>query len=108
MPASLRICHTVDGASLYRSPVSSPWMRRYPQPGLSRAISSTSARTAWAVRGRPGLRRGYAHRLLTRSACQRSKVRGETIRRTWRRLPVGSRRASADKTARSAQDSLGA
>jgi hypothetical protein len=33
MPASLRICHTVDGASLYPSPVSSPWMRRYPSPG---------------------------------------------------------------------------
>jgi Helix-turn-helix of DDE superfamily endonuclease len=28
MPASLRICHTVDGASLYPRPVSSPWMRR--------------------------------------------------------------------------------
>jgi hypothetical protein len=28
MPASLRICHTVDGASVYPRPVSSPWMRR--------------------------------------------------------------------------------
>ena len=28
MPASLRICHTVDGATLYPRPVSSPWMRR--------------------------------------------------------------------------------
>jgi hypothetical protein len=28
MPASFRICHTVDGASLYPRPVSSPWMRR--------------------------------------------------------------------------------
>jgi hypothetical protein len=58
MPASLRICHTVDGASLWPGPASSPWMRRYPQPGLSRAISRTSARTARAVRGRPGARRG--------------------------------------------------
>jgi len=40
------------------------------------AISSTSARTACVVRGRPGLRRGDAHRFLTRSAGQRSKVRG--------------------------------
>lgn len=30
----------------------------YPQPGLSRAISSTSLRMAGAVRGRPGARRG--------------------------------------------------
>jgi hypothetical protein len=43
MLASLRICHTVDGASLYPNPVSSPWIRRYPQDRLSRAISSTSA-----------------------------------------------------------------
>ncbi len=28
---------------------------------------------ACAVRGRPGLRRGYAQRRLTRSACQRSQ-----------------------------------
>jgi hypothetical protein len=28
MPASLRICHTVDGASLHPRPASSPWMRR--------------------------------------------------------------------------------
>jgi hypothetical protein len=26
--ASLRICHTVDGATWYPRPVSSPWMRR--------------------------------------------------------------------------------
>jgi hypothetical protein len=52
-PASLRIRQTVDGAVLYPSPVSSPWMRRYPQVGFSRAISSTSARMAEAVRGPP-------------------------------------------------------
>jgi hypothetical protein len=77
-----RICHTVDGAGVYPSPVSSPWMRRYPQPGLSRAISRASARMAAAVRGRPEVRRGYAHRRRTRSACQRSKVRGEMIKRS--------------------------
>jgi hypothetical protein len=71
-----------DGASLYPSPVSSPWMRRYPHPGLSRAISITRTRIACAMRGRPGVRRGYAHRLLTRSACHRSRVRREMIRRT--------------------------
>ena len=31
--ASLRIFRTVDGTSVYPRPVSSPWMRRYPQPG---------------------------------------------------------------------------
>jgi hypothetical protein len=35
------------------------WMRRYPQDGLSRAISSTNARMACEVRDRPGVRRGY-------------------------------------------------
>jgi hypothetical protein len=78
-----------------------------PQPGLSRAISSASARMACAERGRPGTRRRYAQRFWTRSACQRSTVRGETIRRSCRRRPLGSSRASADKTARSAQDSFG-
>ena len=28
MSASLRIFHTVDGASVYPRPVNSPWMRR--------------------------------------------------------------------------------
>ncbi len=59
------------------------------------------------VRGRPGLRRGYAHRRLTRSARQRSGVRGEMIQCSWRTWRLGSSRASALKIARSAQDSLG-
>ena len=42
IPASLRICHTVDGATAYPRPDSSPWMRRYPQPGLSRAIPEST------------------------------------------------------------------
>ena len=32
---------------------------------------------ACAVRGLPGVRRGYAQRRFTRSACQRSRVRGD-------------------------------
>jgi hypothetical protein len=28
-PVSWRICHTVDGATLYPKPASSPWMRRW-------------------------------------------------------------------------------
>ena len=75
-------------------------MRRYPQPGLSRAISSTSARTAAAVRGRPGFWRGRVQRLRTRLACRRSTVRGETIRPSRPSSPRGSSRASAARTAR--------
>src|SRR5450756_2238015 len=82
-------------------------MRRYPQPGLSRAISSTSARTAAALPGRPGERRGWVQCRRARSACQRSRVRGELIRRSWRSWLPGSCRASAASTARSAHDSLG-
>jgi hypothetical protein len=41
------------------------------------------------------------------AGCQRSTVRGETIRRSSRRWPRGSSRASADITARSAHDSVG-
>ncbi len=44
----------------------------------------------------------------TRSACPRSTVRGEMIRRSWLRCRWGSSRASTDRIARSAQDSLGA
>lgn len=51
-------------------------MRRYPQLGLSRAISSTKPRLACTVRGLPRARRGSGHRRLTRSACHRSRVRG--------------------------------
>jgi hypothetical protein len=40
---------------------------------------------ACAVRGRPGARCGYTQRRLTRSACHRSRVRGETVRCSWRR-----------------------
>lgn len=113
LPADERLADLVNedtagGATLWPSPVSSPWMRRYPQPGLSRAISSTSARVADAVRGRPGVRRGYAHRRRTRSVYQRSRVRRETIRRSWLRWCLGSSLASAARTARSAHDSLGA
>ena len=53
---------------------------------------------ACAVRGRPG-RRGYIQRLLTRLACQRSTVRGETIKRSWPRWPLGSNRASVARIA---------
>ncbi len=58
IPAALRISQMVEGAILCPRPVSSPQIRRYPQGGLSRAISSASRRIAGPVRGRPGARRG--------------------------------------------------
>jgi hypothetical protein len=57
MPAPLRTFQMVEGAALYPRPVSSPQIRRYPQAGLSRAVSSASRRIAGPVRGRPGVRR---------------------------------------------------
>ena len=51
--------------------------------------------------------RRYPQRRRTRSAGQRSRVRKETISRSWRRWPRGSNRASAAMIARSVQDSLG-
>jgi hypothetical protein len=82
-------------------------MRWCPQRGLSRAISRINVRTVGAVRGRPGAGRGWAQCRQTRLACQRSRVRGETIRPSWRSWLLGSSRASAASTARSAQDSRG-
>ena len=64
-----------------------------PKDGLSRAISSTSTRMGSAILGRPGVRRGQAQRRRTRSARQRSKVRGEMIRRNWQRWLPGRLRA---------------
>jgi hypothetical protein len=45
IPALLRICQTVDGATVMPSPASSPWMRRYPHDSFSRASRSTTDRT---------------------------------------------------------------
>src|ERR1700722_5518596 len=45
MPASLRICQIVEGATVMPSPASSPWIRRYPHDSFSRASRSTADRT---------------------------------------------------------------
>jgi hypothetical protein len=44
IPASFKISHTVDAATLISRTSSSPWSRRYPQLGFSRARRSTGAR----------------------------------------------------------------
>ena len=41
MPAACRISHTVDGATVTPSFVSSPWIRRYPHSGFSFASRTT-------------------------------------------------------------------
>jgi len=99
-----RIRRTV--ASLIRQPsrVSSPCTRRYPHAGFSLASRSTRSRTSWLTAGRPGWL-GYVHLRVTRRLCQASSVPGVT-----RRLPrsaAGSSRASAARTARSAQSGFG-
>ena len=77
-------------------------------PGrVARVISSASRRITGPVRGRPGARRGWVQWRQTRSACQRRSVRGVTIRASWWRCAVGSRRVRAAMTARSAHDSQG-
>ena len=64
IPAVLRICPTVDLATVMPSPGSSPWIRRYPHDSFSRASRSTTDRTLRCVAGRQErLRRdSLAHR----------------------------------------------
>jgi len=42
MPASFRICQTVDGATIMPRTASSPWIRRYPHDSFSQASRSTA------------------------------------------------------------------
>jgi hypothetical protein len=78
IPSSRRIVQTVLAASLIPSPTNSPWIRRYPQPGFSRASRTTSSRISSGVAGRPGRRCGYVQRRATSSRCQRKSVPGFT------------------------------
>jgi hypothetical protein len=103
-PARRRMSHTVEGASRWPSPTSSPWILRYPQPGLSAASRNTNSRIVGRVGGRPGRRRAVQRRRI-RSRCQRSTVSGVTNSRgQW---PRGTSWLSAAWTARSAQESRG-
>ena len=54
MPASFKICQTVDVAIFTPSVASSPWTRRYPHPGFSCARRTTIRRIEASVRGLPG------------------------------------------------------
>jgi hypothetical protein len=57
--ALVRIAQTVLGASRYPRPANSPWMRRHPHIGFSRAGLSTNSRTCALTGGRPGVSLGW-------------------------------------------------
>ena len=108
MPASLRICQTVDGATAMPSPASSPWIRRYPHDSFSRASRSTTDRTSRRTAGRPGRPRRdrRAQRRRTMPWCQRKIVAGITISRIPASRSMGSAPASRAGHARSGHVSL--
>ena len=81
-------------------PTSSANLWTAPSPWDSAAVAARQdGRRRW---GRPGSRRGSAHRLPGRPPAQQGP-RGDD----QAQAPVGSSRASATRIARSAQDSLG-
>ena len=105
VPALLRICQTVDAARRWPSPLSSPWMRRYPQVGFSAARRSASRRSSAAVGGRPGGRCGWVQCPAMRRRCQRNSVSGVTSHPA--RLGRASAAAIAASKLRSASVSSG-
>ncbi len=102
MPAACRISHTVDGATVTPSLVSSPWIRRCPQSGFSFARRTTRRAMPGAAGGRPGLRRLLVSYLFAASLrCHASSVAGVTGKASAQRLR-GTSRASAANQARPA------
>jgi hypothetical protein len=79
MPAACRISQTVDGATAMPSLSSSPWIRRWPHSGFSRARRSTSRLILGVAGGRPGLRRPLVSYFFAASLrCQARSVAGVT------------------------------
>jgi hypothetical protein len=102
MPAARRISHTVEGATVTPSFVSSPWIWRCPYSGFSFARRTTRRAMPRTVGGRPGLRRSLVSCFFAAGLrCQASSVAGVTEKTSTQRLR-GSSRASAAKQARSA------
>jgi hypothetical protein len=102
MPAECRICHTVDGATVTPSFMSSPWIRRCPHSGFSLASRTTRRAMPGTFAGRPGLRRLLVSVFFAASLrCQASTVAGATGKTSAQRLR-GTSRASAANQARSA------
>ncbi len=78
-------------------------MRRYPQPGFSRASRNTKSRMERTVRGLPERfgREAAAWRRAPRSRCQHNTVSGRTTNRIRRSTSGGSRCSNAARNARS-------
>ena len=101
IPAACRISHTVDGATVTPSFVSSPWIRRCPHSGFSFARRTTRRAMPGTTGGRPGLRRLLvSYFLATSLRCQASSAAGVTGKTSAQRLR-GTSRASAANQARS-------
>ena len=99
MPATRRISHTVDGATVTPSLISSPWIRRCPHRGFSRARRTTRRAMLGTVGGRPGLRRLLVSYLLPASLrCQARSVAGVTGKISVQRLRGRSRASAASHT----------
>jgi hypothetical protein len=97
IPAPLRICQTVAGATAMPSPASSPWIRRQPRDWFSPAGRRTIDRTVRCTGGRPERPCDTrARRRRTISRCHRMIVPGVTISRIAARRPAGSVPGSAD------------
>jgi hypothetical protein len=102
MPAACKISHTVDGAIVTPSFMSSPWIRRCPHSGFSFARRTTRRAMPGTTGGRPGLRRLLvSYFFATSLRCQASSVAGVTGKTSAQRLR-GTSRASATSQARSA------
>jgi hypothetical protein len=99
MPAACRISHTVDGATVRPSLVSSPWIRRYPHSGFSFASRTTRRAMPGTAGGRPGLRRLLVSYLAAASLrCQANSVAGVTGKISDQRLRGRSRASAASHT----------
>jgi hypothetical protein len=87
------------------SRASSPWMRRCPQRGFSRANRMTRSRSSSSIGGRRRVGSGNPHFRRTSRRCHLSSVPGVTTR--CQRSSRSNSRVNADKTARSEHDGRG-
>ena len=88
IPAARRISHTVDGATVTPSFVSSPWIRRYPHSGFSFASRTTRLAMLGTVGGRPGLRRLLVS-YFSRPVCGARPAASRASRERCRPAPSG-------------------
>ena len=96
-PAAARIARSEVAETAMPRPRNSPTIRWYPQVGFSRASRSTSSRVCCASGGRPGRVCRYLQRRATSRACQRSSVRGLTLK-TVQALRGSERLSAASRT----------